>query len=191
MFVYRHNILYPTVILQLIILINPVSPTSSDIVKVEGLVHNAINVTLNISHLLSDKYDLICSPTVPYISFLDEFSGAESQNLEGNQHRRCYFSDKLCNFLILVPVNPEDTTVSFQLKSNLIGIFKVNCLWIQDNQYHESETEEMVTTLMVVVGRVKVAENLLTTLMMSVGLGLALFIMGMEIDIQQVILVVK
>ena len=75
------------------------------------------------------------------------------------------------------------------VESNLIGIFKVNCVWNQDDPYHE--TEEMVTILEVVVGRVKVAENLLTTLMMSVGLGLALFIMGMEIDIQQVILVVK
>ena len=67
---------------------------------------------------------------------------------------------------------------------------------ISKNQYaetheEESNTKDMVTTLQVVVGRVKVAENLLTTLMMSVGLGLALFIMGMEIDIHQVILVVK
>ena len=92
-------------------------------------------------------------------------------------------------FFHLVSVNTEDIEVYFQLRSNLIGIFKVNCVWNQDDPYHE--TEEMVTILEVVVGRVKVAENLLTTLMMSVGLGLALFIMGMEIDIQQVILVVK
>ena len=78
----------------------------------------------------------------------------------------------------------------------MIGIFKVNCALISKNQYaetheEESNTKDMVTTLQVVVGRVKVAENLLTTLMMSVGLGLALFIMGMEIDMHQVILVVK
>ena len=78
----------------------------------------------------------------------------------------------------------------------MIGIFKANCALISKNQYaetheEESNTKDMVTTLQVVVGRVKVAENLLTTLMMSVGLGLALFIMGMEIDIHQVILVVK
>ena len=83
MFVNR-QILYSTVILQLIILISPVSSASSDPVKIEGLVHNVINVTLNTSNLQSEKYDLFCSPSVPYISFVEEFSGEDSQKFKAN-----------------------------------------------------------------------------------------------------------
>ena len=128
---------------------------------------------------------LFAHPVFPTFHFWISFQGKNHKNLKVIFD----YLFQIKQFFHLVSVNTEDIEVYFQLRSNLIGIFKVNCVWNQDDPYHE--TEEMVTILEVVVGRVKVAENLLTTLMMSVGLGLALFIMGMEIDIQQVILVVK
>ena len=69
---------------------------TNDLVTVEGLVHNPINVTLNASHLHSDKYDIFCTSKVPYISFMDEFSGEELPNLKGNKHYSYYhFLDRI------------------------------------------------------------------------------------------------
>ena len=94
MFNCKH-LIYSTVILQLIKSIHSVSLTN-DLVTVEGLVHNPINVTLNASHLHSDKYDIFCTSKVPYISFMDEFSGEELPNLKGNKHYSYYhFSDRI------------------------------------------------------------------------------------------------
>ena len=43
----------------------------------------------------------------------------------------------------------------------------------------------------VVIGRIKVEENILVNVAFSVVLGFALLIMGMDIDLQQVLEVVK
>ena len=43
----------------------------------------------------------------------------------------------------------------------------------------------------VVIGRIKVEENILVNVGLSVGLGFALLIMGMDIDLQEVLQVIK
>ena len=43
----------------------------------------------------------------------------------------------------------------------------------------------------VVIGRIKVEENILVNVGLSVGLGFALLIMGMDIDLHQVLEVIK
>ena len=72
------------------------------------------------------------------------------------------------------------------LESNLIGIFGINCE-IEENGFYLDKS----INIEVVVGRIKVDENLLVNVGMSVGLGLALLIMGMEIETEQVLEVVK
>ena len=66
----------------------------------------------------------------------------------------------------------------FQITSSIIGIFNIECSH-QDHDWREN--------IEVVVGRVKVQENLVTNIAMSVGLGFALLIMGMEIEIDKVL----
>ena len=79
------------------------------------------------------------------------------------------------------------TFVEFKLQSNLIGIFNVDCHIPEATESHEI----LNTRLEVVVGRVKVEENILVNLMFSVGMGSALLIMGMEIEVEKVLEVVK
>ena len=78
------------------------------------------------------------------------------------------------------------SSVEFQLQSNLIGIFTVDC-----DITEASEPDMLLARLEVVVGRVKVEENILVNLMFSVGMGAALLIMGMEIEVDKVLQVVK
>ena len=66
----------------------------------------------------------------------------------------------------------------FQITSSIIGIFNIECSH-QDHNWREN--------IEVVIGRVKVQENLVTNIAMSVGLGFALLIMGMEIEIDKVL----
>ena len=49
------------------------SDTESSIVKVKGLVHETMNVTLDLQtiHMKSDS-NLVCNSEVPYVSFLDQ-----------------------------------------------------------------------------------------------------------------------
>ena len=64
-------------------------PVQSDnelsIVKVKGLVHEAMNVTLDLQsiHVNSDS-NLVCTSEVPYVSFLDQDDHLE-QRLSGNE----------------------------------------------------------------------------------------------------------
>ena len=78
------------------------------------------------------------------------------------------------------------SSVEFQLQSNLIGIFTVDC-----DITEATEPDKLLARLEVVVGRVKVEENILVNLMFSVGMGAALLIMGMEIEVDKVLQVVK
>ena len=85
-----------------------------------------------------------------------------------------------------VSLEQGQTFVDFELQSNLIGIFTVDCYITE-----ASSTKELLARLEVVVGRVKVEENILVNLMFSVGMGAALLIMGMEIEVEKVLEVVK
>ena len=64
-------------------------PVQSDnelsIVKVKGLVYEAMNVTLDLQsvHVNSDS-NLVCTSEVPYVSFLDQDDDLE-QRLSGNE----------------------------------------------------------------------------------------------------------
>ena len=93
------------------------------------------------------------------------------------------------------------TFLDFKLQSNLIGIFTVDCYIILRQRFDSSSDismdghfptrSELFARLEVVVGRVKVEENILVNLMFSVGMGSALLIMGMEIEVEKVLEVVK
>ena len=74
--------------------------------------------------------------------------------------------------------------ISLQIRSNLIGIFFLKF----------SKDDKRVLTdhqVDVVIGRIKVEENILVNVGLSVGLGFALLIMGMDIDLQEVLQVIK
>ena len=64
-------------------------PVQSDnelsIVKVKGLVHETMNVTLDLQsiHVNSDS-NLVCTSEVPYVSFLDQDDHL-GQRLSGNE----------------------------------------------------------------------------------------------------------
>ena len=64
-------------------------PVQSDnelsIVKVKGLVHEAMNVTLDLQsvHVNSDS-NLVCTSEVPYVSFIDQNDHLD-QALSGNE----------------------------------------------------------------------------------------------------------
>ena len=79
------------------------------------------------------------------------------------------------------------TFVDLKLQSNLIGIFTVHCYITEASK----KSDELLARLEVVVGRVKVEENILVNLMFSVGMGSALLIMGMEIEVEKVLEVLK
>ena len=96
-------------------------------IKVEGLVHEVINVSFDgsRSHRFTNEF---CQPNVPYLTILNDTFNV-------------------------------NTNITYQVQSSLIGIFHIDC------QYGEwSERIE------VVVGRVKVQENLITNVAMSLGL---------------------
>ena len=94
--------------------------------------------------------------------------------------------DEKCFFLV-VRLEEGQRFVEFKLQSNLIGIFNVDCHITEATE----PAERILTRLEVVVGRVKVEENILVNLMFSVGMGSALLIMGMEIEVEKVLEVVK
>jgi len=135
--------------------------------KVEGLVYQKMNVTLDLQDLKfgNDAY-LTCKTSVPYITFQSEDS--ESHKTLGEV------------------IKQGQQSHQFQIESNLIGIFGINCE-IEENGFYLDKS----INIEVVVGRIKVDENLLVNVGMSVGLGLALLIMGMEIETEQVLEVVK
>jgi len=152
----------------LLVIAVPVQCESNDPkMKVKGLIHETINVTLDLQNIHLDNSNLVCTSEMPYVNFLyqdDHLHSALSVRLEEGQR-----------------------FVEFKLQSNLIGIFNVDC--------HITEATEpagrILTRLEVVVGRVKVEENILVNLMFSVGMGSALLIMGMEIEVEKVLEVVK
>ena len=71
--------------------------------------------------------------------------------------------------------------VSLQIRSDIIGIFSLKFST-------DKRTDHQIE---VVIGRIKVEENILVNVVFSVVLGFALLIMGMDIDLQQVLQVVK
>lgn len=79
----------PVVMMLLWTLLVMSVPVLSDkepsIVKVKGLVHETMNVTLDLQsiHVNSDS-NLLCISEVPYVSFLDQDDHLE-QRLSGNE----------------------------------------------------------------------------------------------------------
>ena len=74
--------------------------------------------------------------------------------------------------------------VSLQIRSDIIGIFSLKFSTDKKTVLADRQVE-------VVIGRIKVEENILVNVAFSVVLGFALLIMGMDIDLQQVLEVVK
>jgi len=78
---------------------------------------------------------------------------------------------------------------TLQISSSLIGIFNIKFFAV--NQFEEQVFLNSSFDIEVVIGRSKVAENLVVNIMFSFGLGLALLIMGMEIQVDQILKVVR
>ena len=74
--------------------------------------------------------------------------------------------------------------MSLQIRSDIIGIFSLKFSTDKRTVLADHQVE-------VVIGRIKVEENILVNVAFSVVLGFALLIMGMDIDLQQVLEVVK
>ena len=74
--------------------------------------------------------------------------------------------------------------MSLQIRSDIIGIFSLKFSTDKRTVLADQQIE-------VVIGRIKVEENILVNVAFSVVLGFALLIMGMDIDLQQVLEVVK
>ena len=129
-----------------------------------GLVHQVINVTVVLDDLTSNGGEsLLCEASVPFIKFI-----------EGNSEQDT----------VSLPLGPGRENISLQIRSNLIGIFFLKF----------SKDDKRVLTdhqVDVVIGRIKVEENILVNVGLSVGLGFALLIMGMDIDLQEVLQVIK
>ena len=78
----------------------------------------------------------------------------------------------------------EAENLTLQIRSNIIGIFSLN--FYTDNKAGPAKQQ-----VEVVVGRIKVKENILVNVGLSGGIGLALLIMGMDIELEQVVEVIK
>ena len=140
------------------------SPWKVSSSQVSGLVHQVINVTVVLDDLTSNGGEsLLCEASVPFIKFI-----------EGNSEQDT----------VSLPLGPGRENISLQIRSNLIGIFFLKF----------SKDDKRVLTdhqVDVVIGRIKVEENILVNVGLSVGLGFALLIMGMDIDLQEVLQVIK
>ena len=96
-----------------------------------------------------------------------------------------------------------ETSVHFQLQSSLIGIHMVDCDMVHRGLTTTQQIEVIVGRRKVLINHsyhhhhhhhlhhVQVEQNILANIMFSVGIGFALLIMGMEIDLDQVFKVVK
>ena len=73
--------------------------------------------------------------------------------------------------------------VSLQIRSDIIGIFSL--------KFSTENGTFLGHQIEVVIGRTKVEENILVNVAFSVVLGSALLIMGMDIDLDKVLEVVK
>ena len=133
--------------------------------QVSGLVDQVINVTVVLDDLNSNGSEiLLCEASVPFIKFIEENSEHDS---------------------LAVPLTAGGRqNVSLQIRSNLIGIFSLKFSTDGNTVLAEQQIE-------VIIGRVKVGENILVNVGLSLGLGFALLIMGMDIDLQQVLEVIK
>ena len=133
--------------------------------QVSGLVNEVINVTLVLDDVASNvSGSLLCEASVHFIKFIEESSEHES---------------------LLVPLTAGGReNVSLQIRSNIIGIFSLK--FSSDNKAVLADRQ-----IEVVIGRTKVEENILVNVAFSGGLGIALLIMGMDIDLQQVLEVIK
>ena len=89
-------------------------------------------------------------------------------------------------FANVVKVGENNT---LQITSSIIGIFAIKFFAL-----YELEEQVFLNSsfdIEVIVGRSKVAENILVNIMFSFGMGFALLIMGMEIEVDQIIKAIK
>ena len=75
-------------------------------------------------------------------------------------------------------------SISLQIRSNIIGIFSIKIST-------DNEADKVSDEIEVIVGRTKVEENIVVNVAFSGGMGLALLIMGMDIELDQVVEVIK
>ena len=78
---------------------------------------------------------------------------------------------------------------TLQITSSIIGIFSIKFFVV--NEFEEQVFLNSSFDIEVIVGRSKVAENILVNVMFSFGMGFALLIMGMEIEVDQIIKAIK
>ena len=78
---------------------------------------------------------------------------------------------------------------TIQLTSSIIGIFKIKFFAL--NEFEEKLYLNSSYDIEVIVGRTKVTENTLVNIFFSFGLGFALLIMGMEIEVDQIVKVLR
>ena len=81
----------------------------------------------------------------------------------------------------------ENNTI--QITSSIIGIFKIKFFAL--NEFEEKFFLNSSYDIEVIVGRTKVTENTLVNIFFSFGLGFALLIMGMEIEVDQILKVLR
>ena len=78
---------------------------------------------------------------------------------------------------------------TIQITSSIIGIFKIKFFAL--NEFEEKLFLNSSYDIEVIVGRTKVTENTLVNIFFSFGLGFALLIMGMEIEVDQILKVLR
>lgn len=136
--------------------------------KLKGLVNEVLNLTVYVDQT-SDEHDLILQeifwePTISYITPVN--------------------TDDLMAYAVKVGENN-----TLQITSSIIGIFAIKFFAL-----YELEEQVFLNSsfdIEVIVGRSKVAENILVNVMFSFGMGFALLIMGMEIEVDQIIKAIK
>ena len=81
----------------------------------------------------------------------------------------------------------ENNTI--HITSSIIGIFKIKFFAL--DEFEEKLFLNSSYDIEIIVGRTKVTENTLVNIFFSFGLGFALLIMGMEIEVDQIVKVLR
>jgi len=134
--------------------------------SVEGLVNDVLNITVFINKI-DEKVivdEIFWEPTISYITPVNK----------GDSRAH------------IVKVGENNT---IQITSSIIGIFKIKFFAL--NEFEEKFFLNSSYDIEVIVGRTKVTENTLVNIFFSFGLGFALLIMGMEIEVDQILKVLR
>jgi len=135
---------------------------------VEGLVYEVLNFTVNVDQTESDNgvifEEIFWEPTISFITPVNSDDGLAYTVKAGEN-------------------------ITLQITSSIIGIFAIKFFAI--DEFEEKIFLNSSFDIEVIVGRSKVAENILVNVMFSFGLGFALLIMGMEIEVDQILKAIK